>query len=510
MSRRQRFNGPALAGLVLTMLAACNPEPEDGSAGSLDPGTPSQSSAELATTLGFRKQITVSGIREHLAAFEAAAELHGGSRALGTPGYDASAAYVRDRLVAAGYDAALQEFSFEFRGDVRLPVFARTSPQATAYAYGSDFRPMDGSGSADVTAPVQAVDFLVPVPVAGVSTSGCEAADFAGFPPGSIALIQRGTCTFRVKAINAAAAGAVGVIVANDGGPGRTGIIGGTLDVPGPASSLPVVGTTFAIGEELRQGILNGSTGSTVRLDVEWVAETRTGSNVIAETRTGNVNQVIVVGTGLESWALSPGINHGSGAATVLEIAEVMSQQGRTATPRIRFIWFGGGSAERSGAEAYLAGLSSEARGRIKGMLDIRPIGAPNFGRFVFDGDGSTFTTTPAPADGSDTIERLLTGYFADVSLAQEAGSLDDAGDHTPFLEAGIPVGGLSGGGAAIKTAAQAAAFGGTAGAAFDPCFGAPCDVLASPSATALDQLSDAAAHAVLLLSKRNLEKNPL
>ena len=43
------------------------------------------------------------------------------------------------------------------------------------------------------------------------STSGCEDADFAGLDfsgPNDIALIQRGTCTFADKAVNAEEAGA--------------------------------------------------------------------------------------------------------------------------------------------------------------------------------------------------------------------------------------------------------------------------------------------------------------
>ena len=49
------------------------------------------------------------------------------------------------------------------------------------------------------------------------STSGCEPEDFAGFPAGNIALIQRGTCTFEIKGENAAAAGASGVLFFNQG-----------------------------------------------------------------------------------------------------------------------------------------------------------------------------------------------------------------------------------------------------------------------------------------------------
>ena len=56
---------------------------------------------------------------------------------------------------------------------------------------------MGFSGSADVTAAVTAVD--LPLPRDRVSTSGCEAGDFAGFTAGHIALIQRGSCTFRSR-----------------------------------------------------------------------------------------------------------------------------------------------------------------------------------------------------------------------------------------------------------------------------------------------------------------------
>lgn len=49
-----------------------------------------------------------------------------------------------------------------------------------------------------------------------------------------------------------------------------------------------------------------------------------------------------------------------------------------------------------------------------------------------------------------------------------------------------------------IKTAAQQALYGGTAGIAYDPCYHQDCDTYANFSGTALDQMSDAAAHAVI------------
>lgn len=87
---------------------------------------------------------------------------------------------------------------------------------------------VSGTGYGDVTATVSSVD-LVPLGPTTTSSSGCEAAELAGFVVGHIALMQRGTCTFAVKALNAFAAGAVGVRFFNHGIPGSTGTIGATL-----------------------------------------------------------------------------------------------------------------------------------------------------------------------------------------------------------------------------------------------------------------------------------------
>jgi Zn-dependent M28 family amino/carboxypeptidase len=364
---------------------------------------------------------------------------------------------------------------------------------------------MAWSGSGDVTAPLYAVDFQTSQP--GLSTSGCEAADFSGFPAGSIALLQRGFCTFRDKALNASGAGAVGVIIADNGIQFPFIPIGGTLE--SPQVSLPVMGTSRDLGETLRAGVANGSTGLTVHLEVDYLVETRTGRNVIADTRGGDPSRVIVVGATLGGGVYSPSSNLLSGAATTLEIAEVFNQQGRSTTPKLRFAWFGAQVADNSGAAAYLASLSSTDRSRIKGMVNIGALGAPNFSRYVLDGDNSEFPQPVAP-DGSDTIEHLFADYFSAVGLAQVPTSFLIGGQHQAFLDGGIPVGGIIAGTAGIKTAEEQALFGGTSGTFHDPCWLQACDDLDNVSLTALDQMSDAAAHVVLMLSKRNLVKNPL
>ena len=80
--------------------------------------------------------------------------------------------------------------------------------------------------------------------------------------------------------------------------------------------------------------------------------------------------------------------------------------------------------------------------------------------------------------------------------------AFDGRSDYGPFIEVGIPAGGLFTGAEGIKTAEQAAIFGGTVGEQYDPCYHLSCDTTNNLSLTALDQMSDAAAHATISLAQ--------
>jgi len=95
------------------------------------------------------------------------------------------------------------------------PVVQVTSPPAIAGAFQfgtAAFGPAVGNPtvSAAVVAAVDAVD------AGGTSTDGCSAFTNAGAVAGRIALIERGLCGFALKARNASAAGAAGVIIYNN------------------------------------------------------------------------------------------------------------------------------------------------------------------------------------------------------------------------------------------------------------------------------------------------------
>jgi Zn-dependent M28 family amino/carboxypeptidase len=468
---------------------------------------PPAAAADLNESKGFRKAVTLAGIREHQAAWQAIADANGGNRVGGSAAYDLSRDYVVGRMEAAGYDVTTQAFEFLYNADATPPTLRQESPTPTTYVDGPDYQTMTFSGSiGSTTAPVWAVDLVLPqAPGPGATTSGCEATDFVGMPAGSIALMQRGTCTFGAKADNARAAGAIASIIFNDGGDaGRVTVIAGTL---GPGTHGPAVGTTLALGQDLANTISSGATGSTVTIRIDRAEEIRTTHNVIAETQGGDPDRVVVVGAHLDSVPRGPGINdNGSGSGTILEIAEVYAAQAREPRNKLRFMWYGAEEFGLLGSTAYVASLSQAERDQIQAMINFDMVGSPNYVRFVYDGDNSAFPADPpnvaAGPPGSAYLESLFVDYFNAVGLASDPTPFNGRSDYGPFIARGIPAGGLFTGAEGIKTSAQAALYGGTAGTQYDSCYHLACDTYANNSNTGLDQMSDAAAHVVLTLSR--------
>ena len=450
------------------------------------------SSAVKIDTTALREAVTVEGVRDHQAAFQDFADANGGIRTSGTPGYDASAAYVAGLMVDAGYNVTIQPFTFPFFQEQEPAELEQISPVPTVYPYFdvAGFATMEYSGSGDVTAIAEGVDLILPpAPDADTSTSGCEVSDFDNFTPGNIAIIQRGTCTFALKAQNAEANGAVGVVIFNEGQPGRTAAFLGTLG--GPGASVPVVGAAFDVGVELSTG------GVEVRMFVNATSENRDTTNVIAETPGGRDDRVVVVGAHLDSVPEGPGIqDNGSGSAAILEVALQMAELDIEPRNKVRFAWWGAEESGLLGSEFYVDNLSKREIKNIALNLNFDMIGSPNFVRFVYDGDGSD-TPLDGP-NGSANIEDVFLNYFAEQGLSTEPTAFDGRSDYGPFIEVGIPAGGLFTGAEGIKTEEEAAIYGGTAGEQYDPCYHLACDTFDNISLEALDQNSDAVAHTVL------------
>ena len=250
---------------------------------------------------------------------------------------------------------------------------------------------MTYSGSGDTTAQVQPVDTTATPATA--TTSGCDTADFAGFVAGRIALMQRGGCTFRVKALNAQAAGATAAIIFALGSSGSIGLLVGTLTDPG--ATIPVLGTTFAVG----QALYSADSSVVAHVFTRTVSEIRTTSNVLAATPGGNPNKVVVVGAHLDSVPEGPGVvDNGSGTATLLEIARRLNSTvnihktgGNGLRNKVVFAWWGAEEFGLNGSRYYVSQLSPAQRARITINLNADMIASSNGVLFVQDCDGSTF-----------------------------------------------------------------------------------------------------------------------
>ena len=460
---------------------------------------PAASAIDKVKTGKLRKGVTVDGVLEHARALQDIAIANDGTRAATTAGYDASVQYVANRLRRAGYRVTLDPFDFptwELNGP---STFQRTDvePDVT-YAEGTDYIVAQFSGSGDVSGPIfVAGNTVIPPPGgAGTSVSGCAPADFAGIPSGAIALIQRGTCPFTQKYQNALDAGAAAALIFNDGFPDREAPIPTTAPT---TNDIPAAMISNDIGEAL------AAPGATARIVVDATTTPNEEMNVIADSPKGDKDRTIVVGAHLDSVEAGPGINdNGSGSSGILEIAEQIAKLDQKPRNRLRFAFWGAEESGLVGSTAYVnEQVENGTDDQIEANLNFDMIGSPNFVRFVYDGDLSDSPPPPsgAPA-GSAQIEQLFNRYFDRQGLAYEPTAFDGRSDYGPFITNGIAAGGLFTGAEGIKTPEQEEVFGGVAGMQFDPCYHQACDTWFNLNHQALDEMSDAAAHATWTLAR--------
>ncbi|MEV0698452.1 M28 family metallopeptidase [Saccharopolyspora sp. NPDC050389] len=441
--------------------------------------TPKRSAAALAATCAaalltvtpasaapadLGSQINGNAVNRHLIALQRIADQNGGNRASGQSGYEASVDYVAGKLRGAGFDVTTPEFTYQayFLDSFSLAV-AGQPVEGDALEY-SPATPQGG-----ITAPLA---------VAPVDDSpGCSVSDYDGLDiTGKVVLIQRGTCTFAEKAQFAGERGAAGAIIYNN----VDGPLNGTLGDP-EAAKIPAAGVTKQVGEALA-----GQAGAEVKLDVQARLETVTTRNIVAQTRTGRTDNVVMAGAHLDSVPEGAGINdNGTGSAGLLEAALKLGGSPKV-NNAVRFAFWGAEESGLVGSTQYVQGLSFEQQLDIALYLNFDMIGSPNAGYFVYDGDGST--GGPTGPQGSGQIEQDFAAAMAAQGVEVEGDEFDGRSDYGEFIAVGIPAGGLNTGVETLKTEEQAAKWGGTAGVAFDPNYHSAGDNLSNVDRVALER----------------------
>jgi Zn-dependent M28 family amino/carboxypeptidase len=453
------------AGIVAILLAGCS--------------SPLPPPADLGRDMA--NKVGVDGIVAHLNRLQGIADANNDSRAEGTPGYDASVDYVAQTLRDKGFD--VQTPTYE-----RLGIASPGKPRLTA------------SGR---TFPVDQASLLTGTPKGGLRATtlrpqkspGCATADYATKRvTGAIAVVDDTGCSIVDKQNVAVDEGAVGLLVVSD--PGSEGSPKG-LFTPGYYHGLevPVAVIDTATDAALRH------TDSPVVLTLDAEAAMVKSRNVVAQTKSGDTHNVVVAGAHLDSFAKSPGINdNGTGVAALLETAAALGGSPQI-TNAVRFGFWGSEEAVLAGSTKYVEGLDRDQLDDIALYLNFDLLGSPNAGFFTYDGDQSGQPNPAVPAKtvpaGSAGIERMLAGYLNLAGIRPADMPLGKASDYSPFLDAGVPIGGMTTGAAQRKSEVQARLWGGIAGVAFDRNYHLPSDTIDNVSRDALAVTGPAVAFAV-------------
>lgn len=187
--------------------------------------------------------------------------------------------------------------------------------------------------------------------------------------------------------------------------------------------------------------------------------------NIVAQTKGGNQDSVLAVGAHSDSVFAGPGINDdGSGTIGILETALQLTKY--STNNAIRFLFWSAEEFGLLGSEHYVTTLPDAELDKIRLYLNFDMIASPNYISAIYDGDGSSFNITGPP--GSAEAEEFFEKWFEDQGLPFTATDFDGRSDYGPFLDAGVPAGGIFTGAEEVKTEEQAALFGGQEGVAYD------------------------------------------
>ncbi len=460
MNRGARVRAGGVAAAIVLLAAACSEEP---------PPPPPVDPAALAQAVG------IDAVVGHLTELDRIATEHDGNRAVGTAGYDASVDYVAGRLRDAGFDVQTPEFdvrSFDVEAETLTVAGAPVPVRAL------EFSPSTGSDGLTAR--------LVPVPAD--DTPGCEASDYEGLDvSGAVVLVTRGVCPFSVKQQVAAERGGGGAPRrqqrgrcahrrdARRGGRRPRARRGDQRRRRPRARRCP-----RHRDPPPRHPHRERALAQRARADRHGLDRRRGRRRRPPRQRPGG-----------------PGRNdNGTGVAAVLETAlQLGSEPG--VTNAVRFAFWGAEEVGLVGSTDYVASLDDAGREDIALYLNFDMLGSPNPGYLVYDGDDSDAVGTGPGPEGSAGIERTFLAYLTSRGIAADGTDFDGRSDYGPFVDAGIPAGGVFSGADDRKTPEQAQKWGGTGEEPFDPNYHSPQDTLANIDRAALAVAASAVGYGV-------------
>lgn len=315
---------------------------------------------------------------------------------------------------------------------------------------------------------------------------GCDASAFEGKANGNIVLVSSGECTYSKKLRTAGLAGAVGMVAFDPE----------TLEIKVPSDfgdfSEDHIASIQVLGEEGRSYVKMIENGETLTVSIcvdSYVRKVWT-QNIIAETRDGDHNNVIVLGAHSDSVSTGPGMNDdGSGIISLLEVANKLRDFDISSA--VRFVWFSAEEQGLVGSRHYISQLLPGENSKIRMFMNFDMIASPNYEYQVYNSNNQR------DPPGLGNLRDLFVKFYDSNNLKYTLAPFDGRSDYANFVLAGIPAGGVSTGAEGINSGLT-----GQAGKAFDPCYHQRCDDLRNLDYDAWLVNTRLVAHAVATYAK--------
>ncbi|CVL13414.1 related to aminopeptidase Y precursor, vacuolar [Fusarium proliferatum] len=352
------------------------------------------------------------------------------NRAFGLPGYKASLDFVLTRLGGGNhFDITVQPFNHLFSQTRKIVLTGPDGEHLDAVSLQYNHAtPLPGG----VAAPL-ALD-----PMDDVRGSGCFEDQWKGIDAqGKIALIKRGKCQFANKLKLAKDNGASAAVVFNDDPKQTAG--SGSLGAENFGKLAPVAVVTYDEGNPWAER-LRGGENLEVNLTIDVLTENRETWQIIADTKAGDSNSVVMLGAHLDSIQEGPGVNdNGSGVAALLSIAESVKKY-KHFKNKLRFAFWGAEESGMIGSTYYVSNLSKDESSKIRFYYNYDMIASPQPYYIVY-------ADSDAHKSGAKYLYEFLTGK------GYPAGRFGASSDYVGFLELGIPSSGIFTGAGAPRDA---------------------------------------------------------
>ncbi|SCU98354.1 LADA_0H12442g1_1 [Lachancea dasiensis] len=295
---------------------------------------------------------------------------------------------------------------------------------------------------------------LVEVPNLGCSEADYQALEVKG---DSIALIERGECSFGKKSDLAGKHGFKAVVIYDNDPKSKKGV-SGTLEKP-TNNTVSTIGVSYVVGQELVLGITLDPDFSLYYFMDSYVNEIET-KNIIADTKHGDPENIVSLGAHTDSVAAGPGINDdGSGTISLLAVAKHLSDY--KVNNKVRFAFWAAEEEGLVGSTYYAENLSPEENLKIRLFMDYDMMASPNYQYQVYNANN---IDNPK---GSEELRDLYIDYYTERGLNYTLIPFDGRSDYVGFIENGIPGGGIAAGAEDVNT---------DNGNVFDKCYHELCD----------------------------------